>query len=583
MIIHLQPNLQQNTKPFKKQLIKQKTNICDPKLNTIKSEIYPFVKTYNYDKNGISDTVLFDDIVTNPLNEIFDKIYVVNLEKREDRKEEMLVKLKKHNIKFSFVKAINGFDKPYIDEYNEYKNKPIDDKSHPLEIKYNKKMLISPGALGYIYSWINILNDAIEKKYDNILCFDDDILFHKNFEMELSKVKNIFNGKWKVILLGASQHIWNNINITEKNYYQPVETDGSFAIGIHRSIFKELLTLANKKNIVFDSGPLREVYNKYRTECFVIYPNIVIADVSDSDIFLPRSQSSIAKKLKWDMNNFINITKKNRVSVIMAVYNAYNTIDKAIESILNQTYDDIELIIVNDASTDRTEEKILQFTDIYKNIIYIKNDINIGCYASRNIGIRASSGYYLAFQDADDVSLNIRIEEQIKIITSGQALLCTCLCIRSHLTKIDKLDSKSLMNDVFDKRIHRNRRGDFMFCCKERMAMITMVFPKYILYKIGLFWEERHGADAEFLERFLYSQMNLLLTGRKDIYTFATTTPSIDKIYYRINQTYYVSHEMNDNNITKIYSNRQNEFQLFRERWRKKLNGEQVDYNYPTF
>ncbi len=98
----------------------------------------------------------------------------------------------------------------------------------------------------------------------------------------------------------------------------------------------------------------------------------------------------------------------------MPVYNGEKYLKLAVQSILDQTLKDFELIIINDGSTDKTEEIIKSFSD--PRIIYIKNDTNLGLSKSYNTGIRASQGEFIARMDADDISLPDRFEKQMKFL-----------------------------------------------------------------------------------------------------------------------------------------------------------------------
>lgn len=105
------------------------------------------------------------------------------------------------------------------------------------------------------------------------------------------------------------------------------------------------------------------------------------------------------------------------VSVILPAYNAGPYISEAISSILNQTYTNFELIIINDFSTDNTEEQILSFAD--KRIIYTKNEQNSGLIFNLNKGIELSKGKYLVRMDADDISMPTRFEEQVTFMEAN--------------------------------------------------------------------------------------------------------------------------------------------------------------------
>jgi glycosyltransferase involved in cell wall biosynthesis len=101
-----------------------------------------------------------------------------------------------------------------------------------------------------------------------------------------------------------------------------------------------------------------------------------------------------------------------KISVIMSVYNGEKYLREAIESILNQTITDFEFIIVNDGSTDKSLEIIQSFDD--ERIKIINNEKNIGLTTSLNKALKEAKGEYIARQDADDISLPNRFEEQLK-------------------------------------------------------------------------------------------------------------------------------------------------------------------------
>ena len=96
----------------------------------------------------------------------------------------------------------------------------------------------------------------------------------------------------------------------------------------------------------------------------------------------------------------------------MPVYNEEKYLEEAIESILTQTFTDFELIIVNDGSTDSSLETIKRYND--RRIKLINNSKNLGITKSLNIALKEAKGKYIARQDADDVSLPNRLEEQLK-------------------------------------------------------------------------------------------------------------------------------------------------------------------------
>lgn len=112
------------------------------------------------------------------------------------------------------------------------------------------------------------------------------------------------------------------------------------------------------------------------------------------------------------------MVKKDLISVIIPTYNRDKLIKDSVNSVLNQTYDNIEVIIVDDGSTDKTEKVIKKIKD--KRIKYIKLDKNYGSAYAKNVGIKTATGTYITFQDSDDYYHPRKIEEQYKNITKNK-------------------------------------------------------------------------------------------------------------------------------------------------------------------
>ena len=103
--------------------------------------------------------------------------------------------------------------------------------------------------------------------------------------------------------------------------------------------------------------------------------------------------------------------EKNLISVIMPVYNCEKYVEQAINSVINQTYKNWELIIINDASTDASYKIVTRFNN--KNIKIINSEKNSGAAISRNIGITNANGEYIAFLDSDDIWECSKLEQQL--------------------------------------------------------------------------------------------------------------------------------------------------------------------------
>jgi len=114
------------------------------------------------------------------------------------------------------------------------------------------------------------------------------------------------------------------------------------------------------------------------------------------------------------------IKNKPLISVVMPVYNAKKYVGKAIESILNQTFNKFELIIVNDFSTDETMDVITSFSKKDSRIKIINNNTRLDIGNSLNRGIAFASSNIIARMDADDISIPDRLELQFKLINSSR-------------------------------------------------------------------------------------------------------------------------------------------------------------------
>jgi len=106
----------------------------------------------------------------------------------------------------------------------------------------------------------------------------------------------------------------------------------------------------------------------------------------------------------------------DKVSVIIPTYNRSNFIDRAINSVLNQTYPNIEIIVIDDNGNETPARKIMiekmRKYEASPNVRYLKNNKNMGGALARNIGIQESSGQYITFLDDDDEYLPNKVEVQ---------------------------------------------------------------------------------------------------------------------------------------------------------------------------
>ncbi len=171
----------------------------------------------------------------------------------------------------------------------------------------------------------------------------------------------------------------------------------------------------------------------------------------------------------------------------MAVYNGEKYIDKAIESILNQTFKDLEFIIIDDASTDKSLEIIKKYSLKDNRIKLISNSKNIGLTKSLNIAIRYCKGEFIARQDVDDLSLSNRLEIQIQFLQKNlDYAFCGCDGIQRQ-NKNNKLIRFFEIEEIKKNLIVEN--------C---FIHPSIVIKKDILRKYG-YYDERYsfGQDIE--------------------------------------------------------------------------------------
>ena len=105
------------------------------------------------------------------------------------------------------------------------------------------------------------------------------------------------------------------------------------------------------------------------------------------------------------------------VSIIMPSWNTARWIGESIESVVNQTYKNWELIIVDDCSTDNTDEVVASYND--KRIRFFKNDVNSGAAVTRNRAISQANGEWIAFLDSDDLWKPEKLEKMVDFMTSN--------------------------------------------------------------------------------------------------------------------------------------------------------------------
>lgn len=143
------------------------------------------------------------------------------------------------------------------------------------------------------------------------------------------------------------------------------------------------------------------------------------------------------------------------VSIIMPSYNTEGYIGQTIESVLQQTYTNWELLIVDDCSTDHTDEVVAKYPD--ERIVYMKNDKNSGAAISRNRALRSAKGRWIAFLDSDDLWYPTKLEEQIAFMQKNQFVF--------SYTDYCEIDENGKKNGVqVSGPAHITKAGMYRYC-----------------------------------------------------------------------------------------------------------------------
>ena len=170
------------------------------------------------------------------------------------------------------------------------------------------------------------------------------------------------------------------------------------------------------------------------------------------------------------------------VSVIMSTFNSESTVSVAIESILEQSYSNLEFLIVDDASNDNTVKIIEEYCKNSRNIRLFKNDVNVGLTKNLNFLINQSKGEFIARQDDDDYSLPDRLNVQVQTIKKNNLDFCSTRA----LVIDNEEEALSVMNDSYAYRQTDGEQTEAFEWDQEKMKQMS----SQDLWKIFSDWTE---------------------------------------------------------------------------------------------
>ena len=170
-------------------------------------------------------------------------------------------------------------------------------------------------------------------------------------------------------------------------------------------------------------------------------------------------------------------SQSNKISVLMSVYNDEKRVSKSIESILNQTFQDFEFLILDDCSTDNTYEICNYYAKKNEKIKLMKNHQNLGLTKSLNLLISESNYELIARQDSDDESFKQRLEIQLKIMEKHNLDACTTLAT------IDELKgTRPFLSHLFPKKLIIKYKNPFIHG--------SLLIKKRALENVGMYDEK---------------------------------------------------------------------------------------------
>lgn len=194
------------------------------------------------------------------------------------------------------------------------------------------------------------------------------------------------------------------------------------------------------------------------------------------------------------LNLFYCMNQDKLISIIIPVFNTGKYLKEAIDSVFFQTYKNFEIICINDCSTDNS----LKILSLYKDkITIINNDVNMGASYSRNVGIKASLGDFIAFLDADDLWDKSKLEKQMTFFKEDKDLDICFTLMKSFISPDLSQDSKNLK-----------------YCPKENQPAhipSSCIIKKSSFLKVGFLDEKYKNADfVDWLNRAKENKLKIL-------------------------------------------------------------------------
>mgnify|MGYP003290330313 CR=1 FL=1 len=183
-----------------------------------------------------------------------------------------------------------------------------------------------------------------------------------------------------------------------------------------------------------------------------------------------------------------------KVSIIIPCYNQAQFLPETLDSVLAQTYENWECIIVNDGSSDNTEEVALEYCKQDDRFVYLPKQ-NGGLSSARNAGLDAAKGDYVQFLDSDDIILPRKIEKQVQSLENDD--VDVCVCHHSMFTT----DINQTWENKFSQSVYDLTYQGFMYNWGENfvIAIHSGLFKRAFIEQYNLRFDEKVGALEDWL------------------------------------------------------------------------------------
>lgn len=200
---------------------------------------------------------------------------------------------------------------------------------------------------------------------------------------------------------------------------------------------------------------------------------------------LANEESAEYADLRTDVKK-ASIINGPKVSIILPAYNAEDGLAIALDSLLSQTWQNVELLVVDDQSPDNTKEVIESYVEKDERVNYLQTPVNSGPYVARNIALQAATGDFVTVNDADDWAHAEKIETQVQHLIDHPEII-------ANTSQLARMTEKDL------KFYRRGTPGRYVFA-----NMSSIMFRRQpVLEKLGAWDSVRFAADGEFKRRLL--------------------------------------------------------------------------------